>query len=551
MPTPAPSMPARTRSRWRTFDNRPTGLEAEVSPTVPLIGTNVVVLVGADVVVDARVRKSARTLADAGATVTVLFTAKKDHDYPDALGPVHIERVAPPHLHVPRPWSESATNLWAMVASLGGYPSLQGRRRAVHRRKLAERRTAARIVRRKLRLAQLRTRGGTDLTAKLLRRLERETLVTATRVDRSRMRAWRRLQRARIARTDVPVTDEEFPFQAASPLTRADLRRDWRRALPDLAELELVFAPRIDAIRPDVIHAHDYHLLPAAVEAARHARATGRDVAVIYDAHEYVRGLTTLPDERRRALSAMETGFIPHVDAIITVSDGLAERLAADHGCDRPTVVLNAPFRVDTSCPASRDLRTEAGVPEDQPLLVYSGNVTPARGVHTLVDAMAHLPEEIELVLVVGDRVRYLDQLLERAEQQGTAGRLHLAPYVPTDEVPAYLARATIGVHPMRRYPNADLALPNKLFEYVQAGIPVVVSDCDAQGRFVRSQGIGEVFRPDDPVDLARAVRSVLADANRYRSALSNQRRQELSWAGQEPALLKVYETLLRGNADD
>jgi glycosyltransferase involved in cell wall biosynthesis len=511
----------------------------------------VLMVVATDVTVDARVQKSASTLANAGCDVEVLFHAKRERDFPSHLGAVRIEHVPTSFTHIPHGWSNLVGDLRRTLRTRGGYASLQRRRRAVHRRKLDERRAAARIAVRKLELIRLNERSMSAVIDRAARKARTRALTSAIRADRFRLRAWRRVQRARIARSEAPGKREEFPLQPATEMTNQDLRLDWRRGLADLADLELSFGARIDVLRPDVIHVHDFHLLPAAVEAAARAAVGRRRVPVIYDAHEYVRGLTTLRDERRRALAAMEARFLPSVDAIITVSPALAERLVADHGCAQPTVVLNAPYRSAPTSRASRSLREEAGVDRSARLLVYSGNVTPARGVHTLVDAIPHLADDVQVVLVVGDRVPYLDLLLDRAARLGVVDRLRLAPYVPADEVPAYLSEADAGVHPLRRYPNGEIALPNKLFEYVQAGIPVIVSDCRAQGAFVRDHGIGEVFRADDPWSLAKAAMTVLADRERYCAPIGPEQRAALSWEGQEPALLEVYRRFISLPADD
>jgi glycosyltransferase involved in cell wall biosynthesis len=89
----------------------------------------------------------------------------------------------------------------------------------------------------------------------------------------------------------------------------------------------------------------------------------------------------------------------------------------------------------------------------------------------------------------------YLDHLNDCAEKIGARERLHFIPYVEPEEVVSYLSAATIGISPLPAdVVNYDLALPNKLFDYMQAKLPIVVSNCVVAEQVVTELGIGEVF---------------------------------------------------------
>jgi len=118
-------------------------------------------------------------------------------------------------------------------------------------------------------------------------------------------------------------------------------------------------------------------------------------------------------------------------------------------------------------------------------------------------------------------------------------------PPVPSHEVPSYLREADVGVSPiLGDSVSYDMALPNKLFEFLHAGLPMVVSDCRAVAQFVTEHGLGRVFRAGDPVDLADAMRAVLASPPRPDTTAL---RREYCWQGQEPHLVGVYQELLPG----
>mgnify|MGYP003329325927 CR=1 FL=1 len=135
----------------------------------------------------------------------------------------------------------------------------------------------------------------------------------------------------------------------------------------------------------------------------------------------------------------------------------------------------------------------------------------------------------------------------ELADSLGVRDRLHIVPPVPSTQVVSYLSTANVGVHPLLPgSPNHEMALPNKLFEYLHAGLPVVVSDCTAQVEFLEEHPVGLVHRAGDAHDLARAVTDVLADRTRYAQRCTDPELLDtFSWEGQERALLGVYQGLL------
>jgi glycosyltransferase involved in cell wall biosynthesis len=182
------------------------------------------------------------------------------------------------------------------------------------------------------------------------------------------------------------------------------------------------------------------------------------------------------------------------------------------------------------------------------PLAVYSGVVKAARGVATIVRALPLLPD---LHLAVVARTPYtadVKELVAEAACLGCDDRVRLVPYVEHDEVSGYLASADVGIHPLLRSGNAELALPNKLFEYLHAGLPMVVSDMPSMSQLVIERGWGEVFVADDHEDLARVLRRVLAHPSFYAAGLQDSdARTWFSWERQARTLIETYDRLLGG----
>ena len=323
----------------------------------------------------------------------------------------------------------------------------------------------------------------------------------------------------------------------------------WERSIPVTGYYHRAFLPALRELAPDVVHVHDIHLLAT---VAQYAAAASHRPHVIYDAHEFVAGLAVSGARTQRSVdgwAALERQFIQSADRVITVSDGLAVRLQDLHHLQRrPAVVHNAPIAWDgggTGLESSRSLRQECGIGPEATLAVYSGALSAARGVDTAVEALALLPALHLAVVAVPYPHPLAKRLAEIAARAGATDRLHQVPPVPSHEVPPYLSEADVAVSPiLGDSVSYDEALPNKLFEFLHAGLPMVVSDCRAVAQFVTEHGLGRVFRAGDADDLARALREVLADPPHPDTTAL---RREFSWQGQEPHLMAVYDELVSG----
>ena len=320
---------------------------------------------------------------------------------------------------------------------------------------------------------------------------------------------------------------------------------NWRVDHPQLVDLDLVFGPVIEELRPALIHANDITMIHAAALSVARMRGRGEKVAWLYDAHEYVPGIDSWKPREARAYRAVEKEFIGQADAVVTVSPEIADLLRRDYRLPRtPLVVRNTPIREAVGRTEPRpSVRANCGLPADVPLLVYSGWLAPERGLGTAVTALPDLPG-VHLAIVSGRSTRERELLLERAEALGVRDRVHVVPYVPQYAVPDYLSTADLGLICSQRTLNYEISLPTKLAEYLHAGVPVVASDVKTLGAFVREHDVGEVFTPDDPVTFASAVRQALARRSALSGNITEPILDELSWEHQIRGLLQLYRSI-------
>jgi glycosyltransferase involved in cell wall biosynthesis len=253
--------------------------------------------------------------------------------------------------------------------------------------------------------------------------------------------------------------------------------------------------------RFDVVHANDFTTLPAAWLTAR---ATG--ARLVYDAHElYAQEEASMPAAYRAFIHALEGPLARRADAVVTVSPPLARELEDTLRLTRPPlVVLNAPAREEMD-----ETERRAG-----PLrAVYQGALAPGRPLGDLFAA-------VESAGAVELTVRVAGADLE------TLRRVEIAEPVPPERLVAALAGQDVGVIFNRpRSGHYDVALPNRLFEYMMAGLAVVAPQLPAVAEIVDGEGVGITYEPGSPTALGAALAELAADRERV-AALGRRARE-------------------------
>ena len=285
-------------------------------------------------------------------------------------------------------------------------------------------------------------------------------------------------------------------------------------------------AVRAHALRtPAALYlASDLYTLPALAAAARLHRAR-----LVYDSRELYAALDSSAGRPWVAAGwrAVEGRFIHRADAVLTVGDAIADRLAAAYGIARPTVLYNAPAPPPPGgAGAGRGgLRDALGLPDDGRVVVlYQGLLRAGRGLPALVEA-ARRVDGVRLA-VVGEGELW-DEIGRLGAALGDRFRLH--PFVPPDALAALTPGADLGaclIEPLTE--SLRLSVPNKLFEYLAAGVPVVASPLPEIARVV-GQGVGVLADPADPGAVADALRRALDPDARA------------AWAGRTADVLAPY----------
>jgi glycosyltransferase involved in cell wall biosynthesis len=288
--------------------------------------------------------------------------------------------------------------------------------------------------------------------------------------------------------------------------------------------------------RFDRLHAHDLLTLPVGVVAAARSGAP-----LVYDAHELYPEVSTLTRRERWAWTLVERRLIGRADAILTVCESIAQELRRRHGV-AATVVLNVPPYREPPPARAGVLRRRAAVDDgDAPLILYTGGFAPHRGLEHLVRAAAGFDEGVLVMMGWG---RMEAELRALAHALGVSERVRITGPVSQAELQTYTADADLGVIPYEPVGLNNLySTPNKLFELIAAGVPIVCSRLPELERFVEGEQLGLVVEPGSPAAITTAVNRLLADASLRESmrerALAASRR--LCWERESTKLAALY----------
>lgn len=301
----------------------------------------------------------------------------------------------------------------------------------------------------------------------------------------------------------------------------------------------------------DIVVAHDLPVLPLAGELAKRCGA-----GLVYDSHELFLGRPMSDGERRR-WQDIEHQWLGCCDAVITVNRSIAGELRRRYGRDVVHTITNAeqPLR---SNPHPEGLRGRAGVPPNSRLVLYQGGLLAGRNLEMLVDSMREVRDATIHLVLLGDGS--LGRALERrVRRTRLERRVWILPAVPQEELLPLTASACVGIVPyVPNCLNNLYCTPNKLYEFVAAGVPVLSNDLPEIRALVDAWGLGWIASLDTPRAIARALEACFADPEAYRRCREAVKiaREQLSWDVEAVKLRGIYRqvaestTVRNGTAD-
>lgn len=300
------------------------------------------------------------------------------------------------------------------------------------------------------------------------------------------------------------------------------------RHMVSLFELVVKMLPAAIKYKPDVVHCHDTLVLPLGVVVKLFTRAK-----VIYDAHELESNRNGLTELQSRLTLWVERLLWQFVDGLIVVSPSIQNWYQKKLGEKKSAVILNAPIFLENELRGGDYLRRKFSIPPDCRIFIYVGILGEGRGINLVTEAFIDTGISSHVVFLgYGD---LLDQLKRLAEEYPN---VHVHDAVPHSQVVSIVKSADFGLCLVQNVSLSDYyCLPNKLFEYCFAGVPVLASDFPDIRSVIRDYDIGECCNLE-----IGAVRKAIINLEKTSKKFSFSDISLLSWQAQQAKLINLYE---------
>jgi len=311
--------------------------------------------------------------------------------------------------------------------------------------------------------------------------------------------------------------------------------RGWskNKAIQLLKYFEFIYRVVKEYKNSDVLHCNDLNTLPIGFIIKKFYN---KDAKIVYDAHEYETEINGLQGIQKTLTKKLENFLIKYADKVICVSDAIANEYVKLYSTPKPALVLNTPPYKNIE---KKDIFREIlNIPKDKTIFLYQGGLSSGRGIEILLETFRQINDDKSVIVFMG--YGPLEELIKTTSKEYTNIYFHKAvsPNVLLD----YTSSADFGISTIEdtclsyRY-----CLPNKMFEYIMAEVPVIVSSLPEMKRVVKDNTIGIIAKENTPEGLKEAIqKAVLLDKEEIQRNI--QKVKEIyNWEEQEKVLLKVY----------
>ena len=328
---------------------------------------------------------------------------------------------------------------------------------------------------------------------------------------------------------------ESVPYEGPGTATRLKLKN--KRGVRFYTELQRSLIKWLKGVDVDAIWANDLDtLLPAVVVGKK------KGIRVVYDSHEFfteAAGLTDAPLKRWVWLM-IEKYTVPKVGSMITVNSSIAENYRSRYGV-HVDVLWNMPELSDIPEVEHRKPFEQYGVPTDKPILLLQGAFMDRdRGTKEAVDSMEFIDDAILVLVGAG---REWEESKERLDDPRWKGRLFCIPRLPYEELKKLTASADIGLSlDKASHINYQLSLPNKLFDFLHVGLPIVASPMVEVAKIVNQYKVGVVVEKVDPDHIASAVKKMLEKPKSVWFKACMNARENLHWGADSHVIIEQLE---------
>ena len=286
----------------------------------------------------------------------------------------------------------------------------------------------------------------------------------------------------------------------------------------------------------------DLPVLPAATYVAKL-----KNIPLIYDAHELYPEQEIFARDKQLLYKKVENEFIQYPDLVITVNKSIAREIAREYGISEPKVILNALDSTETFNVENRYdyFREKLPIVQKDKIVLFQGGYSPNRNLELFVESAKDIQND-DVVLVLMGFGEYQKELEKIARDNETLDKkVFFFPAVDQSVLLEYSASADVGIIP---YPHIDLnsyfCTPNKLFEFIQAGLPMITNDSPELNRFVKENEIGFARKMDNAKDIAEIIDAYFEQDIDYRANILLQRKK-ICWTVEEARFTAMLQDVI------
>jgi glycosyltransferase involved in cell wall biosynthesis len=260
---------------------------------------------------------------------------------------------------------------------------------------------------------------------------------------------------------------------------------------------------------------------------------------LIYDAHEYFRGHLIFKHRpiRKAIWMWFEKQIVKQTETIITVCDPLAELLKKDYpNAKSVSVVHSVPNLNDNPPESNQDKKNDK-------LVVFHGYFLPGRALENTIKSMAYIKDPSIKLMLIGEGA--LESKLKKlVDELDLNPRIEFRPFIKNENLIEFISKASLGLVIIEPdCTNRKYALPNKFFECIHAGLPILASNIPTLQQYVDNYQVGMTVDPYNLQEIAKKIESILKDDNQLKRWHNNSQKAaiELNWDKEAEKLNQIY----------
>ncbi len=287
--------------------------------------------------------------------------------------------------------------------------------------------------------------------------------------------------------------------------------------------------------RPKCVNAHSLSVLPLGVIYKLIYKCK-----LVYDAHEIETETQEVVGLRRYFSKIVEKTLINFVDNIILTSPGHADWYLANYKRINVQVIENFPYKRRHGDESQDIFREKFSIPDEDLIFIYQGYLSEPRGVKLILESFKVIDVSKHIIFmgfgelkkeIIQESTRYLN--------------IHFHEAVRPEEVYSYTRCADVGIHMMDdSCINHLYALPNKPLEYMNAGLPAIVSNLPVMGKLINDANSGWLVKPNDEEEFRGIIATLTRQDIINKSQFTHKWSLKNNWENQEIKLESIYKSL-------